>query len=146
MIFLLVAVVLCTSGCGRHKTPRFPVRGRVTLHSKSVSVGTIVFENATTGTAAIAPLDGDGSYVVKTCDGDGLPAGDYRVAVSSQVIAAPIPLDGSVPPPMIGSTSPAKPGASIVSIPTRYRFAASSGLTATVKSGESPQFDFDLVP
>ena len=145
IMFLLLAVVVCVEGCGRHSgPPRWPVRGRVTLQGKPVNGGSITFENLTMGVAVVAPLDINGEYEMKTHNAEGLPAGTYRVSVTSQPIAPPRPLDDQRP--MIPSTPPRNANIPITPIPVRYQALASSGLTATIESGEDRRFDFDLVP
>ena len=86
---------------------------------------------------ATATIQGDGSYTMRLGQREGLPLGDYKVYVR---------------PPLPGSqehfrrrnvAAPADSGTS-TKIPEKYQFESSSGLTASVKSGEN-KFDFDLV-
>jgi len=141
VIWLLVLAV-ATGGCGRRNHQvRVPVHGRVTLQGKPVTAGTILFENAAAGVALMAPLEPDGSYSVKTYEGEGLPPGNYRVAVSPQRIATPNDRRLLVGP----APTSAAPAVSVV-IPARYHDAVSSGLKAVVALGEDAPFDFDLAP
>ena len=144
-MLLLLVMVVCVEGCGRHSgPPRWPVRGRVTLQGKPVNGGSITFENLTMGVAVVAPLDINGEYEMKTYNTEGLPAGTYCVAVTSQLIVPPQPLDDQRP--MIPTTPPRNANITITPIPVRYHALTSSGLTATIQSDEDRRFDFDLVP
>jgi hypothetical protein len=110
----------------------------VTLDDKPVTGAMVLFENKEQGVAIQAPLDGDGRYQVKTYEGEGLPLGSYKVAVTPGRIMQPgeeLPLAGKAnyPPP----PPPAE-------IPERYRSVATSGLTIEVRQGDKPSFDFDL--
>jgi len=133
--FLLCLVL---SGC-KDGPARGPVRGRVTLGDEPVKGATIVFENAAQGVTLTAVLNDDGTYEVKTYQGDGLPEGSYSVAVIPGRMlqsADEIPLAGKNPEKAI----PKNPSP----IPLRYHKAATSGLAAEVKAGSNPAFDFRL--
>lgn len=137
---LLSAVLLLvvSSGC-KDGPARGPVRGRVTLGDEPVKGATIVFENAAQGVTVTAVLNDDGTYEVKTYQGDGLPEGSYSVAVIPGRMlqsADEIPLAGKNPEKAI----PKNPSP----IPPRYHKSATSGLTADVKAGSNPAFDFRL--
>ncbi len=133
---ILLGVML--SGC-KEGPARGPVRGHVTLGDQPVRGATIAFENLTLGVTLTAVLNDDGTYEVKTYKGDGLPAGEYTVTVTPGRMlqsADEIPLAGKNPEKAI----PKNPSP----IPVRYSSPSTSGLTADVKAGSNPPFDFRL--
>ncbi len=131
--FALLAFI---AGCGSSDTGR--VAGRVTVGGKPIAQGAVLFQNAAKGTAILAPIGNDGTYRVKTSQKDGLPAGDYQVAVQPQAsYSGPAPL---VAPPKQEKKPAESP------IPVKYRSVKTSGLKITVKLGDNPPFDFDLTP
>ena len=81
-------------------------------------------------------LQSDGSYVARTHDLAGLPPGTYQVAITPRTFG-----DGETPliegPPSARAPPP-------TAIPAKYQDVATSGLTATVKAGANPAFDFPL--
>jgi len=133
---LLMLATLLPGGCSSPETGR--VAGKVTLAKKPLTQGSIVFEDSAAGISAGATIQSDGTYTVKTFDRDGLPPGTYQVAVRPAAFG-----DGETPLAVDPSTQPASPTSEI---PQRYRSTATSKLTATVKAGDNPPFDFDLTP
>ena len=81
-----------------------------------------------------AVLNKDGSYVVTSAAGPGLPLGEYRVMVTPPVDEAI--LGPNFEPP------PIKP---FPNIPQRYRDVKTSGLSLDVKEGDNP-FDVEMKP
>src|SRR5438876_932168 len=81
-VFVLSVAFLAMGlpGCSRGPAVG-EVSGKVTFERKPVTEGTITFINPTTGYAAEAGLQKDGSYVVVTPEG-GLVVGDYLVMVN----------------------------------------------------------------
>jgi hypothetical protein len=112
------------------------VNGRVTLDGQPLGHGAISFDNAETKFAVAANLDERGVYVIRSVRHNGLPPGEYRVAISPATI-------GGGETPLIGDPSP-RPGAAAKPIPQRYHSATTSGLSATVRVGENPPYNFDL--
>ncbi len=131
------AAMLCLGGCSHAEVGR--VAGKVTLAGKSLAEGAVVFNNAENGVTVAAPLGGDGTYVVKTYNRDGLPPGRYTVAVM------PGDFNSNAAPPRLVEPSREAPGPRS-KIPARYWSAATSGLAITVKAGSNPSADFNLVP
>lgn len=130
----LLLGMLVTAGCSNPTVGT--VAGKVTLGGQPLAEGSVVFEDRMAGISVQAPLASDGTYTVRTYDRDGLPPGAYQVAVTPTVASdgeTPLAIEGKDPPP----PSP---------IPAKYRSVKTSGLTATVKAGDNPPFDFDLVP
>jgi hypothetical protein len=129
----MLLVSLLAAGCG--SSPSIgTVSGRVTLDDTPVSDATIAFEDAKSGVSVNASLAGDGTFTIRTHDKAGLPPGEYRVAVRPGTFStgdAPL-----VAPPM--------PMAAKTPIPAKYHSSATSGLTATVKAGANPPYEFPL--
>lgn len=134
---LLMLLALLTAGCSSGPETGY-VAGKVTLDGKPVIQGSVKFENTGAGVSVNASLQSDGSYVVKTHDRNGLPPGTYKVAVTPSTFG-----DGETPLAVDPSKQAAGPGSQI---PQRYRSTATSKLSATVKAGDNPPFDFDLTP
>jgi hypothetical protein len=139
---LVISGVIFGQGCGKADAPRGIVRGHVTFQQKPLTESAnVVFSNVETGIAMMTPLASDGSYEVKTNKGNGLPPGDYQVAIT------PLPVASADQPEFFTpSAADTKPQPIKTAIPARYQKAATSKLTATVKVGDNPPFDFDLSP
>ena len=136
-----VAVALaCLFGCSSSGgEDRGAVEGRVTIAGKPLSKGSISFENPQTGISLMSNLGPDGSFELQNLNGPGLPAGVYQVSISGSPIST-----GETP--LAGTTAPAASAEPAATVLEKYRSAATSGLTADVKAGENPKFEFDLVP
>jgi hypothetical protein len=127
----LYASLALLAGCASE--PVGKVEGKVTLDGKPLAAGSILF-NDQAGNAVRANLSPDGSYKVVTFDKAGLPPGSYRVAISPTVV-------GSGETPLAGKPLPEAPANLI---PARYSDFKTSGLTAAVKAGANPPFEFAL--
>lgn len=123
---------------------RGPVKGRVTLGGKPVSGALITFESKGAGVAQSTTIDDDGKYEFVAYNAVGLPAGSYKVTVSSGRFIAPGEETPKINVNSKGAVAP--PKKSTVSIPEKYVKVESSGLSAEVKAGDNPAFDFDLKP
>ncbi len=141
-VLALLGLVLA-AGCGPKEVPRGPVRGRVTLNNQPVPGATIVFESKALGVAQTATLDADGRYEFASYGASGLPAGSYKVSVSAGRFMQPGEEIPFVAPKAKGAAPEPK---KTVAIPDKYAKAETSGLTADVKAGDNPVFDFDLKP
>jgi hypothetical protein len=138
-VAVLLAVAFAAGGCRHRHWPSLgTAHGRVTLQGKPVAAGTITFENAAAGVALSAAIAPDGSYRMKSYEGDGLPPGTYRVTISPQpfVVHHRTPFD---PPPPAAPTP-------LADIPQKYRDVETTPLSAAVGPGENGPFDFDLTP
>jgi hypothetical protein len=130
-ILLVVAIVGCQGD------PEIGVvRGTVKLKGQPITSGTITMEGGPSQISLMAPIGADGTYEMKTHDAGGLPPGSYKVAVSDQRIA-----EGDL---VVLATDVKKAQSPGPNIPQKYRTIETSGLTAEVKSGDNPPFDFDL--
>ncbi len=132
---------LLLAGCGPKVVPRGTVKGRVTLGSRPVTGATVFFENAETGVAMNAPLDGDGNYEVKTFEHSGLPVGSYKVAVQPGGVMSPEEAS-----PKATEAKAARTKQAVSPIPEKYHMTATSKLLIEVKEGDNPPFDFTLEP
>lgn len=127
-------LILWVIGCGP-KEPVGAVSGKVWYRGLAVTSGSVVFE-AAGGETVLAPLQADGSFVVKTHDKAGLPPGSYQVAVTpTQIGSGEIPL--AVNPGEAASPPPP-------SVPAKYHTTATSGLTTQVQAGENPPLELKL--
>jgi hypothetical protein len=141
IITILCAVLL--AGCNVAKEPpRVPVKGRVTMGGKPVAGATVVFENKAAAIAQTATTDEDGKYEFITYNSAGLPAASYKVAVSSGRFMLP---GEEIPKVDVSKASPV-PSKPKQAIPDKYAKVETSGLSADVKSGDNPSFDFELKP
>jgi hypothetical protein len=129
----LASLIASIGGCNESE-PLGRIRGRVTFQGAPVTEGLIVFNNAQKGVFMTAVLNNDGSYVVTSGTGPGLPLGEYRVMVTPPVDEAILGPNFEPPPP--------KP---FPNIPQRYRDVNTSGLALKVAEGENV-FDVDMKP
>lgn len=117
-----VGAIGCGDGASPLSAPRYPVSGAVTFRGKPVSEGKVIFYRSQVGSIT-AKIDKAGAFVFD--EAQGVPAGDYRVGLA---------------PPEVYEIPP-RPHPTF---PDKYRFADTSGLTATVKSAGDNLFTFDM--
>jgi hypothetical protein len=129
---LLAVFVVLLAGCGPSPPAIAPVSGRVTLDGKPLAQGYVCFASPD-GYASSAPLEPDGSFRLVSQYGKGIPLGSYRVTI------VPRTEEGSVS--MTPETKPRNPAAN--SIPAKYHYIHSSGLTAVVDADHCV-FNFSL--
>lgn len=131
---LLLATPIFIAGCSGPDIGQ--VSGSVTVNGKPLTTGSILFSNKEAGISINANLGDDGTFVIKTHKAEGLPPGEYQVAVKSVTF-------GGDETPLVGQrpTASAKP---TVFIPPKYSNVNTSGLSATVKKGKNEPFVFDL--
>ncbi|UUO09107.1 hypothetical protein M4951_12520 [Blastopirellula sp. J2-11] len=134
----MIAIVLLISGvcagCGSSEEgPELtPATGMVMLDDKPLVNADVYFLpiNDTPGIGGKGRTREEGEFeIVYYRGGQGLPAGDYRVAVSYRLMpdGAPVPENDTTPP----IESPARE-----SLPSRYSSQEQSALRATVASGQ----------
>jgi hypothetical protein len=138
VIALLVCALPVAIGCGQAKKPLGVVAGHFTIAGKPISFGTVVFQNSN-GLGSTATLYEDGSYQIKTYKETGVVPGKYLVAIRPDVVVKVDRMAGPIMPRR-------QPTATASPIPQRYQSVATSGLTAEVKEGDNPPFNFDLKP
>ena len=116
-LFLALAV-LAPSGCGKGGKPTGRVSGQVLYGGKAVTEGEVNFISNERGVAAAATIDSSGNYALA----DPIETGEYKVYVA---------------PPVPKTVDPKQGAAKKVSspIPRKYRDAATSDLTFTIKEG-----------
>ncbi len=130
---LLLGCVAIASGCGA--PPVGTVSGKVSYKDAPVSEGAVIFQNADGTVSMSANLGTDGAYTVTSADRNGLPPGEYKVAVSPSKIGS-----GETPLAIAPGEAPPPPPA----IPAKYHSIETSDLTASVKAGDNPPFNFTL--
>jgi hypothetical protein len=114
----------CISGCGGPYNSS--AKGTVTLDGTILTTGWINFHPASGGPIAHARIEESGSYVARTGDSNGLPAGDYQVTIIAHE-----------PPKELRSKDGGPPPAGKQITPTWYANKDQSGLNLTVKPGRN---------
>ena len=128
----LACAALLMLGCGN---PMAKVTGMVTLDGAPLAGGgdirgTVTFTRADgSGVPAVGILDSAGYYDLATANRQGIPPGNYTVAIAATKIIIPEP----------GATPSGRP-----ITPRHYARANESGLTAEVQPGKNT-IDFSLV-
>jgi hypothetical protein len=131
--FVLSVTFLAAGLAGCSRGPAVgEVSGKVTFQGKPVTDGTITFINPTTGYAAEAGLQKDGSYIVATPEG-GLVVGEYIVMVNPLIF-----IDASNP-----RTPPSPVEKPAPNIPEKYRNQGRTPLRAAVQKGPNT-FNVDM--
>ncbi|HYV36341.1 MAG TPA: hypothetical protein VE988_11590 [Gemmataceae bacterium] len=124
-----LALVLAAAGCGPSSEQLTPVKGKVSYRGHPCTGGTIVFipdaARGTRGNLAVADIQPDGTFALKTNDVLGAVAGHHRVTVSWVYTAT----SGATPQSVL---------------PTKYRDPQLSGLTREVVVNKTNAFEFDL--
>ncbi len=138
VMLFAVASLLFAGGCASDP-PGVTVSGVVTIDSKPVPAGVIVFRNVLTSDTRLAELESNGAYRVTE-----LMPGKYEVAVKTSQLkpARPAPARPARP----GGGSPVGSGgadASYVAIPAKYEKHATSGISLDV-SPATGEFDVEL--
>ena len=118
----LASVAVVAAGCSP-KT--YPVQGKLTWADGSPAAelagAQVVFESAALKVGARGDVKADGGFLLSTYQtDDGVPPGDYQVAVLEH---RPSPEGKFLSPPLMDP---------------KFSSFATSGLTATVKSGPNP--------
>lgn len=132
---VFASLVLGVLGCGTAstKTPTETqiVTGKVTLDGQPLDTGSVLLESTDKSVATMVPIGKGGAFTAKTLEGQGLPVGEYRVAVSSI---------------KVGETDEAKlGGAGSETLPARYQSVNTSGLKMFVTAENKSPVLLDLV-
>lgn len=165
---VLIFVVGLACGCQQKtRIQTYPVSGSVTVNGKAIEGAIVTYVSSTESSPnASGTTESDGKFKLATYAGpgqvlSGAPAGDYKV-----IITKPVPpegpstsdmqnmspearqaammkmMQGTLPSEHNGSTpKPAKPKSEV---PEKYGKVETSGLTATVLSGENEPKEFKL--
>jgi hypothetical protein len=115
-------LVLAVVGCGGGNEAT--VEGVVTLDGQPLSRGTVSFIPEAGGAGATASIAQDGTFSARTGRAAGLQPGEYAITVRAREDSA-IPAKGGLP----------MPGKLIT--PKKYDSASTSGLRATINSGDN---------
>ncbi len=126
-ILLVVALATGCGGSASSVTGTVSLDGKPLVGSETVFV-TVMFYPESSGAPAAARLDEGGRYSLSTGSQEGLPPGNYSVAISAREV-----------------TSPSASGSSGERrlAPRRFASPKTSGFKAEVKPGANT-FDFDL--
>ncbi len=132
---LLVSSLLLPLGCNGKANPLVPVSGKVTYKGVAVHQGTIVFTpdraRGATGEMAMADINRDGSYSLRTGNAFGAAPGPYRVTLAALIADGGNPSGHSYRPPG-------------VLLPEEYRDPSLSKLACEVKADVANVLDFPL--
>jgi hypothetical protein len=135
----LVLALLMTFACGCEAQRRRPigtVSGKVSLQGEPLGAdGCVIFCDAAGNTSLMANLAEDGSFTIRSHDEPGLPVGEYRVAISPQLVSPGDPMLVERPDRRVRPKS---------RIPKRYWEFSTSGLTVLVNEGRNPPLHFEL--
>lgn len=125
---LVVAVAGCGSSDDQMETSS--VTGTVTYDGKPVATGTVMFTPVGGGPPATGQIQEDGTYQLRTYEeGDGAVFGEHKVTITALDMGSGLPEDMATEPKPL--------------VPEKYGRDTTSGLTATVASGENT-IDFPL--
>jgi hypothetical protein len=138
-------VVFLGPGCSKESPlpPRVPVSGTVLYQGAPVSGATVVFEGETAARPGVGVTDQAGKFRLSSySEGDGVPPGKYRVAITKFEAPPPAQEDTSMEAAAARKPEPASAPKSL--LPKRYADSATSGLEETVAEGNTNDFTFDL--
>ena len=144
----LLALVGCNTGPSVS-----PITGKVTLDGAPLPGATVTFSpvKGGTGSAAVGTVDANGEYKLtdmkSTNIGSGAVAGDYKVGIvwfkpeaNDTSRSSGASSDGAMTTDKAAATTTSGPK---LALPAPYQNPETSGLKATVKSGQNT-FDFPL--
>lgn len=121
-------LVALLAGCG---SGLHPVQGKVTLDGQPVEKASVLFEPVAGGPLGYGNTDAQGRFTLINGSATGVPAGEYRVAITKQKVTG------------VREDETVAPGGVRIHwlIPEKYSKAASSGLTIKVPA---EQYEFAL--
>ena len=127
-------LLLMAAGCGGPSGPQGTVHGKVTYQGKPITTGAMVSFLSDAGGAASGTVAADGSYQVRSMNGDRIPAGKYKVLINP-------PPKPEMSPEEAMNASMAKdknkgPEAD-PTIPAQYRNIAATPANYEVKAGDN---------
>ena len=145
--FACLAGILILAGCGGSDPDRpetVSATGTITFHGEPVEGATVTFVvESGEGRGATATTDDSGQFELTTFEpGDGAIPGNYKVKISKTVPEGALSQEeadayaekGQAPPPIRAKEH----------LPTTYKDANLSGLTAEVKEDGENDFPFNL--
>lgn len=135
----LAAIV--SAGCGGGASgPQGKVSGKVTYKGNPVATGaTVSFLGSAGGGSAAGTVGSDGSYQLRSMNGDQIPAGKYKVLITPPVQAAMSPeeaMKASMPSGKSKPGIPEKPPAD-ATIPSQYHAINTTPAEFEVKQGDN---------
>jgi hypothetical protein len=134
-------VTALLSGCRPSGPAYWPISGKVTFQGTPVAVGQIRICNAKAGVDIIESLSAGGQFAIVTGSRQGLPEGEYHVAIIPKLDFSNMKCEPNGRP--IPSTMPTEAERNPPNIPRKYREPATSGLTLIVKP-QPNTFDVDM--
>jgi len=121
-----------------------PVSGKITYDGKEVPEGTITFYPKSGGRPSTSEIEPDGTYVLSTLKpGDGAPTGEYVVTIESKQVTGGAANYSTLEEEVNAPPQATAPAQVEWLVPMEYSSVETSGLTATVESGENV-IDFEL--
>jgi hypothetical protein len=130
----VLAVLALMAGCQQGTGPLTPVHGKVTYRGIALQGGTIVFapdaSRGGSGPLALAEIQPDGSYTLRSGEAYGAVSGWHRVTVAA--VYTP------------GATAGQHFAVPLSVVPDRYRDPQLSGLICEVKADLPNVFNFNL--
>jgi hypothetical protein len=137
---MLGLILLGFGGCGDPNAVTqlkiYPVKGKVLLaDGKSLTGGRVVFMLPEKGLEFEGSIESDGSFRIKGSQGEGAPEGTYKVRIAPDWTK-----------PGDNAARAARRKSADLPFPAMYGDETTSGLTATVKSGDNTLEPFKLVP
>ncbi len=113
-----------------------PVKGKVLLgDGKPLTSGRVVFMHPDKGLEFEGAIESDGSFSIKGSQGEGAPEGAYKVRIEPDSTKLADRSKGA-----------ARQKIANLPFPAKYGDETTSGLTATVKSGDNTLEPFTLAP
>lgn len=140
-LICLTPILPMVLGCGGGASgPQGKVHGKVTYKGSPIVTGaTVSFIAEAGGGAAAGNVEADGSYTLRSMNGDQIPAGKYKVMITppkgpeksaEEAMKASMPSEG-------GTSNPIKGPASEPTIPDQYRSLAKTPASFEVKAGDN---------
>jgi hypothetical protein len=126
------------TGCGGPGGPQGKVHGKATYQGKPINGGSTVSFLSESGGAAAGKVEADGSYQLRSMNGDNIPAGKYKVLISPPALPDRTPEEAmkASMPAEIGKNSVKGPVAD-PTIPDQYRAITTTPLSYEVKQGDN---------
>jgi len=140
LVMLFFAMCFFCGGCSNSETGT--LEGTVKLPNGPLTAGSVGFHHTVTGFSIASTIQPDGSFTVRTSKGEGLPVGEYRIAILPDAFPVTEGTQVLVNPRSAAAVKAAK----AVPIPAKYRSAATSPLKTTVKPGKNPPLELMLTP